>query len=186
MGRLSLALVHHPVVDKFGQIYTTAITNMDVHDIARSSCTYGLDAYYLVTPITAQQDLARTMTEFWTEGSGRDRNQDRFSAMKLVHIAHDLEEAILTESAINGEPPLVITTSAKICPKKTISYQEGRKLIEAHKSTLLVFGTGHGLAPSIIERSDLVLEPLYGPGEYNHLSVRSAAAIILDRLKGRT
>ncbi|MFZ5982106.1 MAG: RNA methyltransferase, partial [Patescibacteria group bacterium] len=25
---------------------------------------------------------------------------------------------------------------------------------------------------------------IYGPEEYNHLSVRSAAAIILDRLRG--
>lgn len=184
MVRLSLALVHHPVVDRFDQIYTTAITNMDVHDIARSSCTYGLDAYYLVTPITAQQELACTITSFWTKGSGKDRNHDRFRAMELVHIESDLEGVIKEEQAKCGKEPLIIATSAKVCPKPTITYQEGRSMIEQHASTILVFGTGHGLAPSIIERAHVVLAPIYGAGDYNHLSVRSAAAVILDRLRG--
>jgi hypothetical protein len=35
-----------------------------------------------------------------------------------------------------------------------------------------------------MEQADYILEPIYGPGEYNHLSVRSAVAIILDRLLG--
>lgn len=185
MNRLSLALIHYPVVDKFDQIYTTAITNMDVHDIARSSRTFGLDAYYLVTPITAQQELARTMTGFWTKGSGKDRNQDRFAAMELVRVASDLEQVVKAEmDAAAGDKPFLIATSAKTCSKPTISYPQGQELIKNHASTILLFGTGHGLAPSIIEQADVVLEPINGPGTYNHLSVRSAAAIILDRLRG--
>lgn len=184
MNRLSLALIHYPVVDKFDQLYTTAITNMDVHDIARSSRTYGLDNYYLVTPITAQQELARTMTGFWTEGSGKDRNQDRFAAMELVRVASDLDQVIKAETDVAQEKPFLIATSAKTCPKPTISYKQGQEFIKSHASTILIFGTGHGLAPSIIDQADVVLEPINGPGTYNHLSVRSAAAIILDRLRG--
>jgi len=32
---------------------------------------------------------------------------------------------------------------------------------------------------------DMLLEPIEGYTDYNHLSVRSAAAIILDRLLGK-
>jgi tRNA (guanine37-N1)-methyltransferase len=38
MADLFLALLHYPVRDKNGAIVTTAVTNMDIHDIARSAC----------------------------------------------------------------------------------------------------------------------------------------------------
>ena len=50
---------------------------------------------------------------------------------------------------------------------------------------LIIFGTGWGLTETIISQSDYVLEAIEGHADYNHLSVRSAAAIILDRLMGR-
>ena len=49
---------------------------------------------------------------------------------------------------------------------------------------LVLFGTGWGLEDALIESCDGVLNPIRGADEYNHLSVRSAAAIILDRLFG--
>jgi hypothetical protein len=49
---------------------------------------------------------------------------------------------------------------------------------------MLLFGTGFGMAPSMLERTDLALAPVLGPEDYNHLSVRAAAGIILDRLRG--
>jgi hypothetical protein len=33
--------------------------------------------------------------------------------------------------------------------------------------------------------ADYILDPLVGSGNYNHLSVRSAVAIMLDRLLGK-
>jgi hypothetical protein len=48
---------------------------------------------------------------------------------------------------------------------------------------LILFGTGWGLAEEVKDCSDYILAPIEGEG-YNHLSVRSAAAIILDRLIG--
>lgn len=181
-NRLSIALLHHPVVDKDDQIYTTAITNIDVHDIARSACTYGLSQYYLVSPITAQRELAATIADFWTEGPGLKRNRDRTQAMELVNVNEDLNQCIERERNLVGTKPLLITTSAKPAEKKSISYEKGRQLIAQHPSTILIFGTGYGLAPSILEQSDYLLAPIDGAGHYNHLSVRSAAAIILDRL----
>lgn len=186
MNRLAIALVHYPVVDRHDEIYTTAITNIDVHDIARSSRTYGLDQYYLVTPIKAQQELAQTISTFWIDGAGKTRNRDRTGAMELVNVQSDFQGCIDRETTIVGEKPLLIATSAKMCAKKTISYPQGRELIAQARSTIVIFGTGYGLAPCMVEQADHLLEPIYGPDDYNHLSVRSAAAIILDRLRSRS
>jgi hypothetical protein len=51
---------------------------------------------------------------------------------------------------------------------------------------VLLFGTAWGLADEILEAADHRLAPINGKGAYNHLAVRSAVAIILDRLLGRT
>jgi hypothetical protein len=186
MNRLSIALLHYPVVDRNDQIYTTAITNLDVHDIARQACTFGLSQYYLVSPISAQRKLAQTISRFWIDGGGASRNRDRSRAMELIDIQADLENLVDREYEICGEKPLLMATSAKVCQHKTISYQIGRELINSSRSTILLFGTGYGLAPSILEQAAHLLEPIYGADDYNHLSVRSASAIILDRLRGRS
>ena len=46
----------------------------------------------------------------------------------------------------------------------------------------LIFGTGWGLTEEMVKSCDYILEPVWGRGDFNHLSVRSAASIILDRL----
>jgi tRNA (guanine37-N1)-methyltransferase len=181
-NRLSLALCHYPVVDRHDNIYTTAITNMDVHDIARSCATFGLRQYYVISPITAQRELASTMANFWVSGSGNKRNKDRAAAMSLVSVQSSLSDCLEREQEISGQKPLLIATSAKLGAKPSISYEEGADLIKGSSSTVLVFGTGWGLAPEILEMADMVLDPIHGAKEYNHLSVRSAAAIIMDRL----
>lgn len=184
MNRLSVALLHHPVVDRFGELYTTAITNIDVHDIARSARTFGLSQYYLVTPIEAQRALAHTIKDFWIDGSGKDRNRDRTQAMELIEVRSSLAECIEHERALTGIEPLLIATSAKDCEKKPIDYKAGQGLIKSHESVILIFGTGYGLASSVVEQAHHLLAPIKGSEDYNHLSVRSAVAIVLDRLCG--
>ena len=49
---------------------------------------------------------------------------------------------------------------------------------------LIMLGTGWGLADEIVSRSARRLEPIAGSSDYNHLSVRAPAAVILDRLLG--
>lgn len=182
MSRIAIALVHYPCIDKNGDVYTTSITNLDVHDIARSSRTFGVDTYYIVTPIHAQQELAQTIATFWDEGPGRDRNPDRQEALRTLQVVASLEEAIARETQLLGEKPLVLATSAKEM-EENVSFTNAREQIAGHAGSLLIFGTGHGLAAAALQTADYVVEPLRGRRDgYNHLSVRSAAAIILDRL----
>src|SRR5574341_810215 len=62
MADLYLALLHHPVLDKNGQVVTTAVTNMDIHDIARSARTYGIPRFYVVTFCSLPVALSRAAT----------------------------------------------------------------------------------------------------------------------------
>lgn len=181
MTRVSTALVHYPCLDKNGNIYATSITNLDVHDIARSSRTYDVQAYYLVTPIDAQRDMAHAITGYWAGEEGMRRNVTRTDALSIVDVVVSLEDAIAKETEILGTKPLVVATSAKRGPRST-TYAEMRDEMKRVPGMLLVFGTGHGLAPSVVDGADRVLAPIPPRADYNHLSVRSAAAIILDRL----
>jgi len=50
---------------------------------------------------------------------------------------------------------------------------------------LLLLGTGWGLADTLIPSVSRMLAPIEGASDWNHLSVRSAGAVLLDRLFGR-
>ncbi|MRR35929.1 RNA methyltransferase, partial [bacterium] len=69
-GRLYIALLHHPVLDRGGRVITSAVTNADIHDIARSAKTYGVKRFFIVTPIADQADLVRAIIGHWTHGAG--------------------------------------------------------------------------------------------------------------------
>jgi hypothetical protein len=186
-GRLSVALVHYPVLDRHGGIQTTALTNLDAHDLARSTRTYGCAAFYIVTPVTSQQEQAKAIVGYWEGDKGRNKNKDRTEAMSRVRIVWTVEEAIAAETEDLGHKPLVVVTSAR--PQGTTTYVSMRARLEAGEDVLLLFGTGHGLADAVHAMADVVLAPVLGPKDpdgshFNHLSVRSAAAIILDRLRG--
>jgi hypothetical protein len=187
MTRVALALCHHPCLDKHGEIYTTSITNLDVHDIARAATTYGVDAFYVVTPISAQRSMAEAIARYWEEGAGRKRNPDRTTAMHIVHVVSSIEDAIAAERAtLHDVKPTVVVTSAR--EQGSVTCAAFRERMPSLAGVLVLFGTGHGLAPSVVNGADVVLEPLRGRPEknagYNHLSVRSAAAIYMDRLLG--
>lgn len=185
MGELYLALIHAPVYNKHMEQVATSITNLDLHDIARSSSTFGVNGYYIVHPAQAQQDLARRIMGFWREGYGAEYNPDRFEAFARVRIVSQLEE-VLEDIKIqqNGKKIYTVSTDARLYPN-TIEYGDLRRRLEETEDVfLLLFGTGWGLLKEDMEKADYILKPIYGYGEYNHLSVRSAAAIILDRLRG--
>lgn len=181
MRPVYLALVHHPVRDRGGAIITTAVTNLDVHDIARSARTYGLAGYYLVTPIEAQRALIERILEHWRHGAGARRVPERTVALALVRIARTLEEVAATVAAETGARPQLFATSAR--SESSIDVAEARRRMD-RAPTILVFGTGHGLAPEVMSAADAVLAPIRPGSDYNHLSVRAAAAITLDRLFG--
>jgi tRNA (guanine37-N1)-methyltransferase len=180
-----VALLHYPVYDKNGQVVTTAVTNMDIHDIARSGKTYGIRGFYVVTPVKALQKLARKIIHHWEQGYGSQYNATRKQALALARIMDTLDEVLLDIERECGEKPLLVVTSARPGGKRT-SFTELRDMLKrVNQPFLLILGTGWGLTEAIFSRSDYALEAIEGPTDYNHLSVRSAAAIMLDRLLGR-
>jgi hypothetical protein len=186
-GRLSVALVHGPVLDRHGGTQTTALTNLDVHDIARSSRTFGCAAFFIVTPIAAQQEQARAVVGFWEGAEGRRRNRDRVDALSVARVVGTLDDAIAAEEQALGRRPLLVATSAK--PQGAVTFASLRQRLDDGENALVVFGTGSGLLQQTLDGCDLVLAPIVGPSDadgqrWNHLSVRSAAAIVLDRLRG--
>ena len=185
MRRVAIALVHHPVLDARGGVVTTALTNLDVHDLARSARTYGCSDYFVVHPIEAQRALAARIVEHWTYGSSARRIPDRKDALSIVRPVATLDEAVAALGA-DGEAPRVWVTAARDLGA-ALSFSEARRALgEPGPPVLLVFGTGWGLAPPIVASADAILEPIRAArGEgFNHLSVRAACAIALDRLMG--
>jgi hypothetical protein len=94
MGELYVALIHAPGYNKHMEQIATSITNLDIHDIARSSATYGVKAYYIVHPGPAQQDLARRIMSFWREGYGAEYNPNRYEAFANVRLKSALEDVL--------------------------------------------------------------------------------------------
>lgn len=184
MANLYIGLVHYPIMNKHGEVITTAITNYDIHDIARAAVTYGVSRYFIIHNNKPQQDLARTVMEHWQHGFGSTYNPDRKEAFQGVEILNSIGEAIAMVRELEGQDPLVATTDARVYDN-TVSYAwMRRELKEEERPILVLFGTGYGMTKETMEKFDVILEPVYGFGEYNHLSVRSAVSIILDRLRG--
>ena len=180
-----VALLHHPVYDKNREIVTTAVTNMDIHDIARSGCTYGIRGFYVVTPVKVLQKLALKIIAHWEEGYGSQYNTTRKEALALARVRDTLDDVLIDIERECGEKPLLVGTSAK-AHNGTTSFLDLRDMLQrTARPFLILLGTGWGLAEAVIAQSDYVLEAIEGLTDYNHLSVRSAAAIILDRLLGR-
>jgi hypothetical protein len=65
-----IALLHYPVYNKNKVVVTTAIANMDIHDISRAAKTYGAKRFYIVTPLKAQQLLVGKLLHHWQDGYG--------------------------------------------------------------------------------------------------------------------
>ncbi len=182
MSPLYCALVHHPVLDRNGDEVTTSVTNLDVHDIARSARTYGLRGYFVVSPIEAQRPVVQRIIDHWSTGPGTKRFPERTEAIALVSVCRSVDEAIAAIEQREGQPPRLVATSAKGGPERSSYPEEAARLRAESRPTLLLFGTGHGLSANVLDRADVFLAPIEGPTDFNHLSVRAAAAIVFDRL----
>lgn len=183
-SKVYICLVHYPIYNKKMEVIATSITNLDLHDISRVAATFSLDRYYVVHPHEIQRELAREIVDYWQTGYGSRYNPDRREAFSRLHIVASLEEAMAEISAEEQERVQVIVTDARTYPN-TIGYQVMRRKIQDEPGCyLLVFGTGWGLTQEFMAQANYILKPIYGRAEYNHLSVRSAVAIIVDRLLG--
>ena len=186
MSDLFLALIHHPVVDRNGRIVTSAITSLDIHDIARSAHTYGVTRAYIVHPIPEQREFAATVIDHWRFDFGRSFDGRRREALEIIKIVDTLDDAIADASTVAG----VASADRAYLGAHFRRHDDRPSFVKSWKlptrpPVMILFGTGFGMAPSVLDRADIVLNAILGPGDYNHLSVRAAVSIILDRLRGR-
>jgi len=181
---LSIVLLHDKMMDKQDKLITSSLTLIDVHDIARSSRTYGATNAFISHPGATIRKMAHALKNHWEDGYGATYNPNRKDAIEIIEIVSDLDEAIKKIDLRTGKLPKLVATSAKDGGKR-IGFQEFRKMLEAGSEPyLLMLGTGWGMSDELLNRADYFLEPIKGPTQYNHLSVRSACAIMLDKLLG--
>ena len=182
-GNLYLGLVHYPVYDKNKEVVATAVTNFDIHDIARCARTYGVGGFYIITPLESQIQLVGRLISHWTEGYGATYNPTRKDSLSVVRISRTIDEADQDIRSVWEKKVNRVATGASPYPG-SVTFQFLKERLEAPDTPyLMLFGTGWGLTQEVKDSSDHVLAPIEGKG-YNHLSVRSAVAIILDRLLG--
>ena len=181
---LYLGLVHHPINNKRGEVVTTSVTNLDIHDISRSCRTFGVKKYFIVTPLAAQHDLVGRILGHWGEDKASDYNPDRKDALAVAKLINSVEDTISEIESIHGEKPYIAVTGANFDTSSGNCEKLIRSVGVDKKPCLLLFGTGWGLHASVIERADFKLAPIngYSADDYNHLSVRSAVAIYLNSL----
>jgi hypothetical protein len=179
------ALLHYPVLDRDRRVVTTAITNLDLHDLGRSAHTYGLEVLYVVHPVAAQRELAERVRTHWVEGSGMRRIPDRRPAMEMLNVVPSLNDVL---GRHGGRAGLEIwATGASARHACLLGHADAKARIAAPgPPVLLLFGTGWGLGEEVFAQADAQLEPIRSSRQdgYNHLSVRAAAAITFDRLLG--
>lgn len=185
-SRVYIALLHSPMYNKRMERITTSVTNLDLHDIARSSRTYDVDGFIIVHPSEGQRRLVNDILAYWQEGYGGVYNPDRREAFSGLRLMSSLEEAVARLESETGRTVKTVATDARLYPN-SVSYARLKAMIQQDEDTyLILFGTGWGMAAELMNRCDYILEPLEARRTYNHLSVRSATAIILDRLLGES
>lgn len=181
-----VALLHSDVLIGSERVPgTTSVTSLDIHDIARSCATYGVNGFNIVTPLQDQQKIVETLLNFWKNGPGVTYNRIRHEAVKSVTIASSLQGVIQNIHEKHGIKPLIIATSARYTDHEAaITFFDQERVWNQNRPILFIFGTGQGLTQECIGLADFLLPPVGGVSEFRHLSVRSAVAIILDRWLG--
>ena len=187
IGRqLSFCLHHTPVMLENGRIGSSSLTNLDIHDIARISCSYGLGPFMVVTSLERQRKLLENLLYYWQKGPGAKSNPDRKEALDLARAAGSLSEALNCLEKFYGVRPLLVASSASWPEHKKsvppLTANDLRVWLEK-RPVMILLGTAHGLCAQTIAECDGHLRPIRFLG-YNHLPVRSAAAILADRILG--
>ena len=187
MGIWYIALIHHPVMSRDGRVVTSSVTSLDLHDLARAARTYGVSGTFMVHPSAAQRRFIDNVVGHFVSGPGRRVHPQRGETLEQqVGVVPSLEAVVEAIEAREGRVPLLVGTSAQEEPGASGFDDIRERIGEAAEPGLLLFGTSWGLAPEVMGRLDFRLPPIRGIEDtgYNHLSVRAAAAVILDRLLG--
>ncbi|MEW6259362.1 MAG: RNA methyltransferase [Thermodesulfobacteriota bacterium] len=175
-------MIHYPVKNREGLTIASAVTNLDIHDLARAGKTFDVACIYIVTPLVDQQALVRQIVDHWMSGYGGIANPDRKEALRLITIRDNLTDVRTELMRLYPDQRLLMVATTARKTERTMSHTELRQWLEAGNNCLLLFGTAWGLADEVLQTCDRILKPITGRGSYNHLSVRSAVSIVLDRL----
>jgi tRNA (guanine37-N1)-methyltransferase len=184
--KFSMALVHYPVVGKSGETMVSSITTLDIHDMARIGKTYGAQAVYIVTPVVDQKLMVERIKGHWLDDEAlKEAGGRRIKALSLIKVAPSVEEAVADAKKRAKVVKLLATSAAGgddcLSPDEFLAASAAG----AADEWLILFGTAYGLAPELIKKAEARIAPVIGKGEFNHLPVRAASAIILDRLFGK-
>ncbi len=179
-----IGLVHYPVYNKRKEVIISAVATVNLHDLSRLAKTYELGGVFVINPLEDQHELIHRFLDHWLKGYGGIYNPKRIPALSLIQCVYSLEEATcLIEKRWKRRPKLIVTSAKQV--GEGIDYKNARKILKLKENPyIILFGTAWGLTEDLISQANYVLKPIYGAGDYNHLSVRAAAAIILDRLLG--
>ena len=180
LNRVYIGQVHYPELNKSGECILTSIANLDIHGLARSGKTFGIAACFVITPDESQIALAYSITGFWRSAGALMYNPHRSDALSLINTSSSIEDCIDEITNREGMRPRVITTTTRTIDSQ-ISFDR-TPMIVGSDPALILFGTGYGLTAETHTAADCSLAPINGAGEYNHLSVRSAVAIVLNRI----
>lgn len=180
--RVFVALVHYPVLNKQGDIVTSSVTTLDVHDISRICRTFAVETFFVVTPLESQHKLVERLVAHWMEGFGSRYNPTRKEALNSTMVVKNIQDAGMAIEEATGSTPKIVVPDAKPFPQ-SVTYEQARTAFQQDEGPfLLLMGTGWGLERHMVQRADMILAPIDGIDGYNHLPVRAATAIILDRL----
>lgn len=182
MSNVYVGLIHHPVLNKHMEVVTTSITNLDIHDIARSCTTFGVKRFFIVNRLQSQYELFQRVCEFWNTDIARGYNQDRVDAFKTLGYAFTIDDAVNQIKNEDKASPIVVSTTAAERDDQVDELKIKEIIKESSRPVFLLFGTGNGLTQEVLNSTDYNLKPIKSSTPYNHLSVRSAVAIYLDRL----
>lgn len=180
-SRIHLALVHFPVYNKIGEVVASSVTTLDVHDISRICRTFAVENFYISTPLQTQKELVGRIIGHWVDGYGAEYNPTRKQALLSCKVIDTFDEAAKDIEERYGEKPRIVVTDARNFPN-SVGYREMRENFKSGGHFLLLFGTGWGLERNLVNDADYILNPIDGLDGFNHLPVRAAIAIILDRL----
>jgi tRNA (guanine37-N1)-methyltransferase len=167
--------LHHPVYDKNGAVVTTAVTNLDVHDIGRLARTFE-------APLSTSRRPCRRPAASRARHAPLEHGPGRRSTTRRVKDARWRACAWPTTStprsadvraARRAHLPHVVATTAREGDGRLTSPRCARGSAPGPRGAPRVLD-GWCLTAEVLERADAILEPIRGRRDYNHLSVRSA------------
>ena len=123
MADLYVALLHHPVYDKNGAVVTTAVTNLDVHDIARLARTFGVRGFYVCTPVADAAPAGGPHHPALGGGPGRHlQRHPQGGARARAPGRRARRRHRRRSSARPGTLPRLVATSARAAARPRLTY----------------------------------------------------------------